>query len=68
MLVYWLAVTRHLSSSFQPVSVLKGKLAKGFKSGWFRSSLVIFQFAISIILIIGTVVIIINYNLSVIKI
>ncbi len=44
-------------SSFQPVSVLKGKLAKGFKSGWFRSSLVIFQFAISIILIIGTVVI-----------
>ena len=44
-------------SSFQPVTVLKGKLAAGFKSGWFRSSLVIFQFAISIILIIGTVVI-----------
>ena len=44
-------------SSFQPVSVLKGKLAAGFKSGWFRSSLVIFQFAISIILIVGTVVI-----------
>ena len=44
-------------SSFQPVSVLKGKVAAGFKSGWFRSSLVIFQFAISIILIIGTVVI-----------
>ncbi len=44
-------------SSFQPVSVLKGKLAAGFKSGWFRSSLVVFQFAISIILIVGTVVI-----------
>ena len=44
-------------SSFQPISVLKGKLAAGFKSGWFRSSLVIFQFAISIILIVGTVVI-----------
>ena len=44
-------------SSFQPVSVLKGKLATGFKSGWFRNSLVVFQFAISIILIIGTVVI-----------
>ncbi|MBA3675344.1 MAG: ABC transporter permease, partial [Chitinophagaceae bacterium] len=44
-------------SSFQPVSVLKGKLATGFKSGWFRSSLVVFQFAISIILIVGTVVI-----------
>ncbi|MEO5783153.1 MAG: ABC transporter permease [Ginsengibacter sp.] len=44
-------------SSFQPVSVLKGKLAADFKSGWFRSSLVVFQFAISIILIVGTVVI-----------
>jgi putative ABC transport system permease protein len=44
-------------SSFQPVSVLKGKLAAGFKSGWFRSSLVVFQFATSIILIVGTVVI-----------
>ncbi|MEO6536953.1 MAG: ABC transporter permease, partial [Ferruginibacter sp.] len=44
-------------SSFQPVSVLKGKLASGFKSGWFRSSLVIFQFAVSIILIVGTVII-----------
>lgn len=44
-------------SSFQPISVLKGRLAAGFKSGWFRSSLVVFQFAISIILIVGTVVI-----------
>ena len=44
-------------SAFQPISVLKGKLTAGFKSGWLRNSLVIFQFAISIILIIGTVVI-----------
>jgi putative ABC transport system permease protein len=44
-------------SSFQPISVLKGRLAAGFKSGWFRSTLVVFQFAISIILIVGTVVI-----------
>ena len=44
-------------SSFQPVEVLKGKIAKGFKSSWLRSSLVVFQFSISIMLIIGTVVI-----------
>ena len=44
-------------SSFKPVEVLKGKIASGFKTGWFRSGLVIFQFAISIFLIIGTLVI-----------
>jgi putative ABC transport system permease protein len=44
-------------SSFQPILVLKGKLAGGFKSSWLRSSLVVFQFAISVILIVGTVVI-----------
>lgn len=44
-------------SSFKPVQVLKGKLAKGFKSTWLRSSLVVFQFCISIILVIGTLVI-----------
>ncbi|MES1217349.1 MAG: ABC transporter permease, partial [Bacteroidota bacterium] len=44
-------------SAFQPVDVLKGKLSKGFRAGWLRSSLVVFQFSISIILIISTVVI-----------
>lgn len=44
-------------SSFQPILVLKGKIASGFKSGWLRSSLVVFQFFISIGLIIGTIVI-----------
>jgi putative ABC transport system permease protein len=44
-------------SSFQPIEVLKGKIAKGFKSSWLRSGLVVFQFCISIILIIGTIVI-----------
>ena len=44
-------------SSFQPIHVLKGKMAAGFKSSWLRSSLVVFQFSISIILIIGTIVI-----------
>src|SRR4030095_8682568 len=40
-----------------PIMVLKGKLAKGFKSSWLRSSLVVFQFAVSIFLIVGTAVI-----------
>ncbi|HTD39442.1 MAG TPA: FtsX-like permease family protein, partial [Mucilaginibacter sp.] len=44
-------------SGFQPIEVLKGKLASGFKGGIFRSSLVVFQFSISIFLIIGTIVI-----------
>lgn len=44
-------------SSFRPIEVLKGKLAAGFKSGWLRSWLVVFQFWISIVLIIGTIVI-----------
>lgn len=44
-------------SSFQPVSVLKGKIASGFKGSFFRDFLVVFQFSISIFLIIGTLVI-----------
>ena len=44
-------------SSFQPIQVLKGKVAKGFRNSWLRSSLVVFQFSISIMLIIGTIVI-----------
>jgi ABC-type antimicrobial peptide transport system, permease component len=44
-------------SAFKPVAVLKGKVATGFKTGWLRSGLVVFQFAISILLIIGTLVI-----------
>jgi len=44
-------------SAFQPVQVLKGKLASGFRNSYLRSFLVVFQFAISIFLIIGTLVI-----------
>ncbi|BAV08653.1 putative ABC transport system permease protein [Filimonas lacunae] len=44
-------------SGFQPVEVLKGKLSAGFKGGRLRSLLVVFQFAISVFLIIGTLVI-----------
>jgi len=31
-------------SSFQPVRVLNGALRSGFKSGWLRNSLIVFQF------------------------
>ncbi|MCB0475585.1 MAG: FtsX-like permease family protein, partial [Flavobacteriaceae bacterium] len=44
-------------SAFKPASVLKGSLSMGSKSGKLRSGLVIFQFATSVILIIGTLVI-----------
>jgi len=44
-------------SAFRPIEVLKGKLANGFKSSWLRNSLVVFQFAVSIILIAGTLII-----------
>ena len=44
-------------SSFQPIQVLKGKIAAGFRSSWLRSGLVVGQFVISIGLIICTLVI-----------
>jgi len=44
-------------SDFRPIETLKGELNKGRKSQWLRSSLVVFQFAISVALIIGTIVI-----------
>jgi len=42
-------------SAFKPVNVLKGRVSLGMKSGLIRSSLVVFQFVISIFLIIGTI-------------
>jgi putative ABC transport system permease protein len=44
-------------SSFRPIAVLKGSIAAGMKSGPLRNGLVIFQFALSTILIMGTLVI-----------
>jgi len=44
-------------SAFQPVKVLKGKLSMGSKNSYLRSGLVVFQFAISIGLIVGTTVV-----------
>lgn len=41
-------------SAFKPVNVLKGNVALGMKSGLIRSSLVVFQFVVSILLVIGT--------------
>lgn len=44
-------------SSFHPVDVLKGDVRSGGRKSILRSALVIFQFSISIILIMGTLVI-----------
>ncbi|MFT3678994.1 MAG: ABC transporter permease [Ferruginibacter sp.] len=44
-------------SSFKPVSVLKGKFVAGKKTISLRSGLVVFQFFISIVLIVGTTVV-----------
>jgi len=44
-------------SSFQPIAVLKGKLVAGFKRSWLRNALVVVQFVITIVLIIGTMVV-----------
>jgi len=44
-------------SSFQPVTILKGTLSGGARSGIARKILVVFQFSISIALIIGTLLV-----------
>ncbi|HXB06236.1 MAG TPA: ABC transporter permease [Puia sp.] len=44
-------------SGFQPIRVLKGMMKFGSGATWFRKGLVVFQFVLSIVLIIGTIVI-----------
>jgi putative ABC transport system permease protein len=44
-------------SSFNPVRAFKGTLKFGTGALWFRKGLVVFQFALSMLLIIGTIVI-----------
>lgn len=44
-------------SAFDPVKVLKARVASGYKGSWLRNGLVVFQFATAIILIICTAVI-----------
>ena len=49
-------------SAFKPVNVLKGNVSLGMKSGFIRSSLVVFQFMISIFLVVGTVAVYMQLN------
>ena len=44
-------------SKFRPAETLKGKLNLGFKSGSIRSLLVVLQFTVSIIMIVGTAIV-----------
>lgn len=44
-------------SHFKPIEVMKGSLSKGSKGSNLRGALVVFQFTISIVLIVGTLVI-----------
>lgn len=44
-------------SRFRPAAILKGSIVKNGKSNGLRSGLVVFQFSISIILIIGTLIV-----------
>jgi putative ABC transport system permease protein len=44
-------------SGFNPAAVLKGKISMGSKGSLLRSGLVVFQFSISIILIVSTIVV-----------
>lgn len=44
-------------SAFKPVSVLKGKIANSFSTLAIRKGLVVFQFAISVCLILGAIII-----------
>ena len=44
-------------SSFKPISVLKGKINVSFKGAGLRSGLVVFQFMMSVVLIVGTIIV-----------
>lgn len=44
-------------SSFKPIIVLKGVLKVSASANWFRKGLVVFQFALSSLLIIGTIIV-----------
>ncbi|MBL7700453.1 MAG: FtsX-like permease family protein, partial [Chitinophagaceae bacterium] len=44
-------------SAFQPIKVLKGQMKFGKGATWFRKGLVVFQFVLSTVLIVGTIVV-----------
>jgi len=46
-----------LLSGFQPVVTLKGTVQSGMRGAWLRKGLVITQFALSIFLVVGTLII-----------
>lgn len=52
-------------SSYQPTTVLKGSFATSGKGVWLRKSLVVFQFTITIVLMVG--IFVINSQMSFIK-
>lgn len=60
-------------ASFNPISVLKGKLKAGARSSGLRSALVVSQFTVSIIILLATTVVYLqlrymqNYNLGFVK-
>ncbi|MDE3182969.1 MAG: ABC transporter permease [Bacteroidota bacterium] len=45
-----------LLSSFKPIEALKGKISSGIGTAALRKGLVIFQFSISVILLVGTII------------
>ena len=47
-----------LLASFRPAHVLKGAFRGGTGAAWFRKGLVVFQFAVSVFLIVATVVVV----------
>lgn len=49
-------------TAFKPVSILKGNFKTSSKGIWLRQSLVIFQFSISIVMIVGTIIILKQVN------
>ncbi|MEM8964887.1 MAG: ABC transporter permease [Bacteroidota bacterium] len=53
-------------SSFQPARVLKGTVQQNPRAALFRKGLVVFQFAVSILLVIGTIIVYeqVNYILN----
>ncbi|MBC3789375.1 ABC-type antimicrobial peptide transport system permease subunit [Spirosoma sp. LMG 31448] len=44
-------------SSFQPIAVLKGRINTSFRTVSLRSGLVVFQFMMSVVLIVGTIIV-----------
>ena len=49
-------------SAFKPISVLRGYVQKGSRSSRFRSVMVVFQFALSIILMVCTIIVLNQHN------